>query len=81
MTEEGRESLTPPQSKAARALLGWNQKELAAKANVAVSTVADFERGKRVPVLDSLDAIRTTLEANGISFLAGGAVITRLLIR
>jgi transcriptional regulator with XRE-family HTH domain len=81
VTEEVRDSLTPAQSRAARALLGWNQRELAAKADIAISTVADFERGKRVPVPDSLDVIRTTLEANGISFLAGGAVMKNKRIR
>src|SRR5438128_1361088 len=69
-------SLAPAQTKAARALLGWNQQELAAKANIAASTVADFERGKRVPVPNNLDAMRAALEANGISFLAGGVVIS-----
>jgi transcriptional regulator with XRE-family HTH domain len=55
--------------------LGWNQQELATKANIAASTVADFERGKRIPVPNNLDAIRAALSANGILFLPGGAVI------
>jgi len=73
MTTENCE-ITIAQSRGARALLGWNQQELARRANVAASTVADFERGKRLPVANNLDAMRIALENGGISFLPGGAV-------
>lgn len=66
--------VSPIQIRAARALLGWNQQELARRAGVAPSTVADFERGKRVPVANNLEALRAALEGGGISFLPGGAV-------
>ena len=66
--------ITSPQVKAARALLGWTQQELADRAKVASSTVADFERGKRSPVPNNLDAMRTALEGAGITFLTGGAI-------
>lgn len=66
--------ITIAQIRGARALLGWNQQELARRANVAASTVADFERGKRSPVANNLDAMRIALENGGISFLPGGAV-------
>jgi transcriptional regulator with XRE-family HTH domain len=71
--KEGDVSAT--QLRAARALLGWNQRELAEKAKVAASTVADFERGKHTPVPNNLDALRAALEAGGICLLPGGAVI------
>jgi transcriptional regulator with XRE-family HTH domain len=63
------------QCKAGRALLGWSQGDLANKASVAVSTVADFERGQRSPVPNNLEAMRRALEAEGIQFAQGGAVI------
>src|SRR5436305_13498471 len=68
-------AIAPTQLRAARALLGWNQSELAEKAKVAASTVADFERGKHTPVPNNLDALRAALEAGGVSLLPGGAVI------
>ncbi|NPU13518.1 helix-turn-helix transcriptional regulator [Bradyrhizobium sp. 83002] len=72
-TEQG-PALTPVQVKAARALLGWSQADLAGRAGVATSTLADFERRSRSPVPNNLDAIRGALESAGISFPAGGAV-------
>jgi transcriptional regulator with XRE-family HTH domain len=67
-------TITPAQVKAGRALLGWSQAELAGKAGIATSTLADFERGQRSPVPNNLDAIQSALESAGISFPAGGAV-------
>lgn len=67
--------LTPAQSRAARALLAWTQTELAKRAKVAASTVADFERGQRTPVANNAEAMRTALEVAGVCFLPGGAVI------
>lgn len=65
---------TPAQSRAARALLAWSQQDLAKAAQVATSTVADFERNARISASASVTAFRTAFEAEGISFLAGGAV-------
>lgn len=45
--EENAPWITPALVKAARALLGWNQGDLAERAGVGHSTVADFERGTR----------------------------------
>jgi transcriptional regulator with XRE-family HTH domain len=66
--------LLPAQVRAARALLGWSQQELASQASVATSTVADFERSQRSPVPNNLEAMRSALEGAGISFPVGGAV-------
>jgi transcriptional regulator with XRE-family HTH domain len=68
------ELLLPEQVKAARALLAWSQQELAAKARVATSTIADFERGVRTPMANNAQAIRDVLEAEGLQFIAGGVV-------
>ena len=61
-------------------MLGWSQDQLATGANVARATVADFERGARIPVPNNLAAIRAALEAAGIEFLAqnGGGPGVRL---
>jgi transcriptional regulator with XRE-family HTH domain len=59
---------SPRQCRAARALLGWSQQDLAKNAGVGVSTVADFERGQRTPMKDNADAMRTALEKAGITF-------------
>ena len=56
--------------KAARALAGWNQTELAQRANVAKQTVADFERGARTPFRNNLAAIESALGAAGVVFTA-----------
>jgi transcriptional regulator with XRE-family HTH domain len=65
----------PEHIRAARALLAWSQADLARAASVATSTVADFERGVRTPVANNAQAIKDVIEAQGISFLPGGAVV------
>ncbi len=68
--------ITPALCRAARALLGWNQDELAKAAKVAVNTLRSFESGKSLPVTNNLDAIQASLEAAGVLFIpenGGGA--------
>ena len=65
-------SLTPAQGRAARALLGWSQRELAARAGVAEATVTQFERGARSPSRAVAWAMRSALEAGGVEFIAAG---------
>jgi len=72
---ESTHDLDPRRVKAARALLAWSQQDLAKAANVATSTVADFERGRRTPVANNAQAIRSALEREGIRFLPTGAVM------
>jgi transcriptional regulator with XRE-family HTH domain len=66
-------TLTPAQARAARALLGWSQKDLAAHAGVAEPTVTQFERGNRTPSRAIAWAMRSALEAAGVEFIARGA--------
>lgn len=68
------------QSRAARGLLGWSQIDLAEEAGIAVRTLISFEKGERVPRSSSLNAIRATLEAAGVEFIAenGGGAGVRL---
>jgi DNA-binding transcriptional regulator YiaG len=65
--------MSPEQSRAARAWLDWSQQELAAKASVSLSTVRDFEKGRRIPIANNLTAMRAALEAAGIAFVDGVA--------
>ena len=53
--------MTPEQCRAARAWLDWPQDQLAKAANVGVSTVRDFEAGRRDPTRNNLAAMRTAL--------------------
>ena len=60
--------LSPDQSRAARAWLDWSQDDLAKLANVSLSTVRDFEKGRRTPIANNLDAMRKALEFKGVQF-------------
>lgn len=64
--------VSPEQCRAARAWLSWSQDELAQRASVGISTVKDFETGKRTPMRNNLDALRRTLEAAGVKFIFDG---------
>lgn len=69
--------LAPEQSRAARAWLDWSQDDLATRAKVSLSTIRDFEKGRRVPIANNLEAIARALVAEGIEFHhddAGNAV-------
>lgn len=57
--------MTPEQCRAARAWLNWPQDALAKSANVGVSTVRDFEAGRREPTRNNLTAMQTALEKGG----------------
>jgi DNA-binding transcriptional regulator YiaG len=59
--------MTPEQSRAARGWLDWSQDELAKRAKVSLSTVRDFEKGRRKPIGNNLDAMTRVFEAEGIS--------------
>jgi transcriptional regulator with XRE-family HTH domain len=63
--------LSPEQCRAARAWLGWGQDDLAKMAKVSLSTIRDFESGKRwEPIEQNADALQRTLEDAGILFLS-----------
>ena len=71
-------SFTPEHCRAARALLGWSQAQLAEASGVATKTIADFEREERVPYKRTLTDIEAALREVGIDFTNGGrpAVLT-----
>jgi ribosome-binding protein aMBF1 (putative translation factor) len=64
--------LSPEQSRAARAWLDWSQDDLAKRASVALSTVRDFEKGRRVPIANNLSALERVLSEAGIELVFEG---------
>jgi ribosome-binding protein aMBF1 (putative translation factor) len=65
--------MSPEQCRAARGWLDWSQQDLATRAKVALSTVRDFEKRRRTPIANNLQAMRTALEKAGIEFSNGDA--------
>jgi transcriptional regulator with XRE-family HTH domain len=62
------------QIKAARALLGWSQEDLASKSGVSYPTIARLEAADG-PIggrSDTATKIRSALEAAGVEFTNGG---------
>ena len=60
--------MTPEHIRAARNWIGWTQQELAGRAKVGLSTIKDYESGKRTPISNNVQAIRQALEAEGMVF-------------
>lgn len=68
------------QCRAARGLIAWSQKQLAAEANVALRTLINFEKMDRAPRASTIAAIRAALESAGVEFIPenGGGAGVRL---
>lgn len=64
--------MSPEQCRAARGWLDLSQDELAKAASVSLSTVRDFEKGRRVPIANNLSAMKRAMEASGINFPENG---------
>ncbi len=62
-------TISAPQCRAARALLGWSQDDLAAAANVHKRTIMDFETGKRTPHHGTLGLLVNAFAAAGVVFI------------
>ncbi|MGO9546174.1 MAG: helix-turn-helix domain-containing protein [Rhodomicrobium sp.] len=62
-------SISPELCRAARALLGWSQQELATRAQVARKTIADFELSQVNPHPRTLRDVVAALEVAGVEFL------------
>ncbi|WP_246680130.1 helix-turn-helix transcriptional regulator [Mesorhizobium sp. B2-8-9] len=70
-------NFSPEQCRGARAMLGWSQDDLARVANVARQTIADFERGARIPIANNILAIVNALEKAGIEVLPDNGILLR----
>jgi predicted transcriptional regulator len=64
--------ITPRQIRAARALLGWSQQQLADRAIVSLNAVTRLEKGKVDSRRSTTDAIERTLIKAGVEFLPAG---------
>lgn len=61
--------MNPAQARAARALIGITQGNLAERAGVSLSTVVDFEKERRQVAAPSIAAIRQALTQAGVEFI------------
>jgi len=59
----------PSQCRAARALLGWTQPQLAKAAGFGLSTIVDFEKERRTISAAAVTAITVALENSGVEFI------------
>lgn len=73
--------MTPAQCKAARALLGIGQQEVANNVGLSVKTVGRFECGLHEMQEANVALIRRYFEGQGISFVYRGAVFTADFLR
>jgi predicted transcriptional regulator len=64
--------ITPRQIRAARALLGWSQQQLADKAIVSLNAVTRLEKGKVDSRLSTISAVERALTKAGVDFLPAG---------
>jgi len=76
-------TISPAQCRAARALVGLSQADLASAAGVGISTVRDLETERRQVSAEMVAAIRQALERAGLSFIPdnGGGPGVRLAKR
>ena len=65
-------TISAEQCRAARALLGWSQDQLAQRSKVAKATIANFEAGKRAPYDRTLADVQDSFEGAGVIFVADG---------
>ncbi len=60
--------ISPQQCRAARGWLGWTQERLSHRAVIGVSTVRDFEAGRRTPTPNSMQGIERAFAKAGVTF-------------
>ena len=64
--------ITPGQIRAARALIGWSQAELAHRAQVTQVTIANVETQKTQASRQTIEKIEAALESQGVEFIGNG---------
>lgn len=71
-TAYGAAMITPAQIRAARALLGWKQSDLAAASGVSEISVKNIERGATDARGSTLAKLQEAFQAAGVQFLDPG---------
>jgi transcriptional regulator with XRE-family HTH domain len=69
-------NITPAQCRAARALVGITQSELAEAAGLGLSTVVDFEKERRQVSHHAIKAVQDALRRAGVAFNAAGVALS-----
>jgi transcriptional regulator with XRE-family HTH domain len=64
--------ITGGQIRAARALTGWKQSELAEQSGVSEISIKNIERGATDPRASTLQALQTAFDRAGVVFLEPG---------
>jgi transcriptional regulator with XRE-family HTH domain len=64
--------ITPAQIRAARALIGWTQSDLAEASGVSHISIKNIERGATDPRASTLAAMQAAFEHAGVVFLDPG---------
>lgn len=72
--------MTPAQCRAARAIIGMTQTELAEAAGFGLSTIVDFEKERRIVSTVAQARMLVALENSGVDFIEenGGGAGVRL---
>jgi transcriptional regulator with XRE-family HTH domain len=72
--------MSPAQCRAGRALLDMTQSQLAELAKLGLSTVVDFEKGRRQVSQAAVETIQSALQRAGVDFIEenGGGPGVRL---
>jgi transcriptional regulator with XRE-family HTH domain len=68
-------SITPTESRTARALLDWTLTDLAKASLLGVSTIKNFETERHETTLSNLAAIRGAFEKAGVIFESDGKFV------
>jgi transcriptional regulator with XRE-family HTH domain len=61
--------ITARQIRAARALLGWSQQQLADKAIISLNAVTRLERSEVDPRVSTIEAVQGALTKAGVEFI------------
>jgi transcriptional regulator with XRE-family HTH domain len=64
--------ITGAQIRAARALIGWKQSELAEQSGVSEISIKNIERGATDPRASTLQAVQAAFDRAGVVFLESG---------
>ena len=66
--------ITPAQIRAARALLGWKQTDLATASGVSAIAIKNIERGATDPRMSTVNSIQQAFDRAGVVFLDTGDI-------